>query len=84
MIFEGSCPCENGTIWCLSCVNMLLVGHQHHKGKRMTKYFETDTEAGIILDGEKISADCVLECDCVNSKARSFVTGLEGQAHPTR
>jgi len=53
------------------------------RGKRISKYFETDIEAGIIVDGEKVTADCVLACDGVNSKARGFVIGSEGRAHPT-
>jgi 2-polyprenyl-6-methoxyphenol hydroxylase-like FAD-dependent oxidoreductase len=54
------------------------------RGKRITEYFETETEAGVIVDGEKISADCVICCDGVNSKGRVFVLGHEaGKPHPT-
>jgi 2-polyprenyl-6-methoxyphenol hydroxylase-like FAD-dependent oxidoreductase len=54
------------------------------RGKRITQYFETDTEAGVIVDGERIAADGVLCCDGVNSKGRVFVLGEEpGKPHPT-
>jgi 2-polyprenyl-6-methoxyphenol hydroxylase-like FAD-dependent oxidoreductase len=54
------------------------------RGKRIAQYFETETEAGIIVDGERITADCVLCCDGVNSKGRVFVLGEEaGKPHPT-
>lgn len=54
------------------------------RGKRITQYFETDTEAGVIVDGERIAADCVLCCDGVNSKGRIFVLGEEAvKPHPT-
>ena len=65
------------------CKHAVSLGINIIRGKRISKYFETDTEAGIMVDGEKITADCVLACDGVNSKARGFVTGSEGQAHPT-
>ena len=45
-------------------------------GCRIAKYFETSTEAGIILDtNEKITADVVIGADGVRSKARELVLG---------
>ena len=38
-------------------------------------YWETKTEAGIIADGERVSANCVLACDGIHSKARSSIIG---------
>lgn len=50
-------------------------------GHRITEYWETETEAGIIANGEKISADCVIAADGVHSKARRYVTGDGGAPH---
>ena len=45
-------------------------------GTRINKYFETPSEAGIILEsGEKITADVVIGADGVRSKARELVLG---------
>ena len=45
-------------------------------GCRITKYFETETEAGITLDsGESITGDVVIGADGVRSKARELVLG---------
>ncbi|EMC96381.1 hypothetical protein BAUCODRAFT_130994 [Baudoinia panamericana UAMH 10762] len=47
-----------------------------HLGCRITKYFETETEAGIVLDtGERATADVVIGADGVRSKARELVLG---------
>ena len=47
-----------------------------HLGSRIEKYFETETEAGIILDsGEEVTADVVIGADGVRSKARELVLG---------
>ncbi|OQV09305.1 hypothetical protein CLAIMM_13439 [Cladophialophora immunda] len=54
-----------------------------HFGKRIQDYFENETEAGVVVDGEKITADCVLACDGVHSKARSFVVGVNDRPYPT-
>ena len=59
------------------------LGIDIRRGKRITEYWETNTEAGIIADGEKFSADCVLACDGVHSKARSFILGETGAPHAT-
>ncbi|EZF33501.1 putative salicylate hydroxylase protein [Trichophyton interdigitale] len=41
----------------------------------VTEFWETDTSAGVIVDGEKIEADCVIASDGVHSKARVPITG---------
>ena len=47
-----------------------------HLGCRISKYFETSTEAGIELDdGTKVTADIVIGADGVRSKARELVLG---------
>lgn len=46
-------------------------------GCRITKYFETESEAGITLDsGENVTADVVIGADGVRSKARELVLGF--------
>ncbi|KAF2461171.1 hypothetical protein BDY21DRAFT_140326 [Lineolata rhizophorae] len=52
-------------------------------GKRVTEYFETENEAGIVVDGQRISADCVIACDGVKSAARPFITGINDKPHHT-
>lgn len=47
-----------------------------HLGQKVTKYFEDENQAGIILDsGEKVTADLVIGADGVRSKARELVLG---------
>jgi 2-polyprenyl-6-methoxyphenol hydroxylase-like FAD-dependent oxidoreductase len=67
----------------IMCDHAASLGIEIHRGKRIEEYFETDTEAGIIVDGQRVAADCVLACDGVNSKERGFVTGNVGKPHPT-
>ena len=68
----------------IMCNHAQSLGIDIRRGKRITQYFETDTEAGVVVDGERISADCVLCCDGVNSKGRIFVLGEDdGKPHPT-
>ncbi|KAM5472831.1 hypothetical protein MauCBS54593_002544 [Microsporum audouinii] len=44
-------------------------------GTYVTEYWETDTSAGVIVDGERIEADCVIASDGVHSKGRAPITG---------
>lgn len=46
-------------------------------GCEVTKYWETDEEAGVEVDGKILTADCVVCGDGVHSKARGFVTTQE-------
>lgn len=47
-----------------------------HLGRRISKYFENESEAGIVLDnGDKVTADVVIGADGVRSKARELVLG---------
>jgi len=61
----------------------ISLGIDIRRGVNVEEYFETDTEAGVIVDGERITADCVLACDGVHSKARGFVLDNPGTPHPT-
>ena len=45
--------------------------------QNVTDYFENDQEAGIIVDGEKHTADVVLAAEGVRSKGRKIVLGYE-------
>ncbi|KAF2453533.1 hypothetical protein BDY21DRAFT_417112 [Lineolata rhizophorae] len=54
-----------------------------HFGVRVTDVFENENEAGIIANGRKITADCILACDGVHSKARGTITGLKDRPYPT-
>lgn len=49
-----------------------------HLGQRVTKYFEDENDAGIVLDsGEKVTADLVIGADGVRSRARQLVLGYD-------
>lgn len=49
-------------------------------GKRITKYWEGESGAGVYIGDEKLSADLVVAADGMHSKARLFVTGVEDRA----
>ncbi|KAJ5950557.1 Monooxygenase FAD-binding [Penicillium vulpinum] len=44
-------------------------------GISVSEYWEDDDQAGVIADGERLSADCVIASDGIHSKARPFITG---------
>lgn len=46
-------------------------------GQNVTDYFESNDEAGVIVNGEKLTADCVLAAEGVKSGGRKIVLGLE-------
>jgi 2-polyprenyl-6-methoxyphenol hydroxylase-like FAD-dependent oxidoreductase len=46
-------------------------------GARVSEYFETDNKAGVVVNDQKVWADCVIASDGVHSKARGFVTGKD-------
>ncbi|KAF2714514.1 monooxygenase [Pleomassaria siparia CBS 279.74] len=55
----------------------LSIGVEIKLGNKVSEYFETDTEAGVVVNGESISADVVLAGDGVRSTARTIVLGFE-------
>ncbi|CAJ2501540.1 Uu.00g043930.m01.CDS01 [Anthostomella pinea] len=55
----------------------LSLGVEIRLGQRVTEYFETDSEAGVISNGERVVADVVLAADGVRSTARTIVLGFE-------
>ncbi|KAL2837824.1 FAD/NAD(P)-binding domain-containing protein [Aspergillus pseudodeflectus] len=58
----------------LECVEFRL-------GHRILDYWEDNTRAGVIMDGERLAADCVIAADGVHSQARRFVSGDDGRPH---
>jgi 2-polyprenyl-6-methoxyphenol hydroxylase-like FAD-dependent oxidoreductase len=50
-------------------------------GSLVTEYWETKNEAGVVVNGERIAADCVICADGVHSSARLPVVGHEPTAH---
>lgn len=44
-------------------------------GVSVSNYWEDDKEAGVVADGERLSADCVIASDGLHSKARPIITG---------
>ncbi|OKP10405.1 3-hydroxybenzoate 6-hydroxylase 1 [Penicillium subrubescens] len=51
------------------------IGVEVRFNAKVTDYWETDSNAGIIVDGSRVAADCVIASDGLHSKARGFVTG---------
>ncbi len=58
----------------------LELGIDIRLGHKVTEYFETDSEAGVIANGERFVADVVLAADGVRSTGRTLVLGYED--HP--
>ncbi|EMC92057.1 hypothetical protein BAUCODRAFT_274906 [Baudoinia panamericana UAMH 10762] len=52
-------------------------------GQQVTEYFETETEAGVVCNGERLTADVVLGADGVRSKARTLVLGHNDAPKPS-
>jgi 2-polyprenyl-6-methoxyphenol hydroxylase-like FAD-dependent oxidoreductase len=42
-------------------------------GQQVTEYWETDEAAGVVTNGERLTADVVIGADGVRSKAREKV-----------
>lgn len=55
----------------------LEVGVDIRLGSKVQEYFETETEAGVVVNGERIAGDVVLAGDGVRSLARTIVLGFE-------
>ncbi|EPQ61262.1 FAD/NAD P-binding domain-containing protein [Gloeophyllum trabeum ATCC 11539] len=53
------------------------LGIEIRLGQDVSEYWETDSEAGVISNGERISADAVVGADGVRSRARKLVLGYE-------
>ena len=41
----------------------------------VSEYWETEDQAGVMANGEKVVGDCVIACDGIHSKARQIITG---------
>jgi 2-polyprenyl-6-methoxyphenol hydroxylase-like FAD-dependent oxidoreductase len=52
-------------------------------GQTITDYFETDEEAGVVCNGERLTADCVVSAEGVKSKGRKIVLGFEDRPKPS-
>lgn len=52
-------------------------------GQTITDYFETGSEAGVVANGEKIVADCVVAAEGVKSVGRKIVLGFEDRPKPS-
>ncbi|KAI7211915.1 putative MAK1-like monooxygenase [Hortaea werneckii] len=52
-------------------------------GQQVSEYWENDDEAGVISNGDRISADVVLGADGVRSKARTLVLGYDDKPKPS-
>jgi len=52
-------------------------------GQQVTEYWETDEGAGVVVNGERLSADVVIGADGVRSKAREKVLGYFDKPRPS-
>lgn len=52
-------------------------------GQQVSEYFEDDSSASVISNGERITADVILAADGVRSKARTMVLGYEDKPKPS-
>ena len=68
---------HRGEIHEIAYNHALSIGVEIRLNEKVVEYFETDTEAGVITNGEKITADVVLAADGVRSTARKIVLGYE-------
>lgn len=53
------------------------IGIDIRLGHKVEDYFETESEAGVIANGERYTCDVVLAADGVRSKGRTIVLGYE-------
>lgn len=59
------------------------IGVDVRQGVMVSSYDETDKDAAVIVNGERIAADLVIAADGVKSKAREVVLGFDDEAKPT-
>lgn len=52
-------------------------------GQNVTDYFEDDDEAGIVSNGERLTADVVLAAEGVKSRGRMLVLGFDDKPQPS-
>ncbi|KAG9234150.1 putative monooxygenase [Amylocarpus encephaloides] len=55
----------------------LNIGIDIRLGHKVVDYFETETEAGVVANGERFVCDVVLAADGVRSRGRTIVLGCE-------
>ena len=55
----------------------LSLGIEIRLGQKVTEYFESESEASVVSNGERLLADVVLGADGVRSKARALVLGYD-------
>lgn len=55
----------------------LSLGIDVRLGQDVTEYFESDGEAGVVTNGERLAGDVVLAADGVRSKGRELVLGYD-------
>lgn len=52
-------------------------------GQKITDYFEDDREAGVVSNGDKLTADVVLSAEGVKSAGRKIVLGFDDKPKPS-
>lgn len=67
---------HRGEIHMILHEHALSQGIEIRLGQKVTEYFQTESAAGVIVNGERLEADVILAADGVRSKARKPVLGL--------
>nr|A0A2I6PIZ8.1 RecName: Full=FAD-dependent monooxygenase nodY2; AltName: Full=Nodulisporic acid biosynthesis cluster protein Y2 [Hypoxylon pulicicidum]AUM60057.1 FAD-dependent oxygenase [Hypoxylon pulicicidum] len=55
------------------------LGIDMRMGSKVTEFWEDSNRAGIVVEGERFEADCVICADGIHSKSRSLFTSLNAQ-----
>jgi 2-polyprenyl-6-methoxyphenol hydroxylase-like FAD-dependent oxidoreductase len=79
----GSISGHRGEIHMIVMQHAIERGIDVRFGQDVTEYFETDSEAGVISNGETIVGDVVLAAEGVKSPGRKAVLGYEDQPKPS-
>ncbi|KAH9900104.1 hypothetical protein F4778DRAFT_156123 [Xylariomycetidae sp. FL2044] len=70
-------------------IHMILMQYARDRGidvrlgQTVTDYFETETGAGVVSNGNKILGDCVIAAEGVKSPGRKIVLGYEDRPKPS-
>lgn len=84
--FWGPTPrldCQRGELQLVVYEYAKDAGIDIRLGQEVTDYFESDTEAGIVANGERYVADVVVAAEGVKSPARKIVLGVDDKPKPS-
>lgn len=68
---------HRGELYRIIYEHLLERGIEVRLGNRVTDYFEDETSAGVVVNGEKMVADLVVAAEGVRSRGRKIVLGFD-------